>query len=424
MLRLLLAGLPFVGGSSKESFVSFVSRVFADEHKTVIRKTPKELSKAGASVAASLALEGIARTQHQETHIEVAEVGSRPEPSAHKHGPGDESGSAGSEPVVSKANSTLTSGEGRYSVLLILVDQWRYSAFSAVPFKIRDFGVRTPQLDKLAAESVVFQRAFTSNPVCTPARASLLTGRYSHQHGLYTTNIGLPRGEVTLASVLSKVGYQTFYQGKWHLDGDPSPGFVPKGWRRFGFDTFEGFNRGHRYFDGSYFTDAGKEEALPGNVFEPKFQVNRAIESFKALSKYVTKKTERKKGHTDDAEGQVDSLRLEGTQHPWFYMISLGPPHDPFVPPPRFMNHQRKIRWRPNVNVSTLPLPVERRAGDRMGHRARAGALQAAETDYRGYLGLCEAVDFEVGRLLEGLEKYGHDDSTLVIFTSDHGDMM
>lgn len=137
------------------------------------------------------------------------------------------------------------------NLLLVLTDQWRFSALGSTPFQLRDFGISTPELDAFAASAITFQRAFSANPVCTPSRASLLTGRFSHQHGLTTTNLALPRREQTLAELLrdGPWKYQTIYEGKWHLDGDSSPGFVPKGWRRHGFTVMEGFNRGHRYFE-------------------------------------------------------------------------------------------------------------------------------------------------------------------------------
>ena len=401
-------------GGSKETVAGFMARVFADEHKTVIKKDPRTLqSKANTSLAASLAYSASIRSQRERNATSPGKLSSMLSSPSDDHaeaelgGEADENhdalddGVGESSPSDEHVDSATT--PIKINVLLVLTDQWRYSAMSSVPFRLRDFGIRTPSLDAFSAESVVFDRAFTPNPVCTPARASLLTGRYSHQHGLTTTNLALPRGEQTLAMALAANGYRTFYQGKWHLDGDPSPGFVPSGWRRFGFDHFEGFNRGHRYFDGTYYTNEGKEVKLPSNVFEPKFQVSRTIETLKTLAQ-----------------------EMNGAK-PWFYMLSLGPPHDPFIPPARFMQHKRKLKWRPNVNTSTFPLPAGSAGGTerrQMTEGMRAEALRAAEADYRGYLGLCEAVDFEFGRLIEGLAKYGHADSTLVLFTSDHGDMM
>ena len=134
--------------------------------------------------------------------------------------------------------------------------------------------VQTPHLDRLAREGVQLSRAFTVSPLCTPSRSAFMTGRYPHLTGTTRNNDPLPTDEISFAEVLGAVGYRTGYIGKWHLDGQPRPGYVPPE-RRHGWQYWAAFNRGHRYYDGVYFGDTPNALATPG--FEPDHQTNLAI---------------------------------------------------------------------------------------------------------------------------------------------------
>jgi len=257
----------------------------------------------------------------------------------------------------------------RPNILLILTDQWRRQALGCNGDPV----IRTPHIDGLAAQGVNLQRCYTTDPVCTPARAALQTGRYPHQTGLITNNLYFREGELGVAACLADAGYATGYIGKWHLCGSDRPGFVPPE-HRVGFEYFVGFNRGHAYHEPVYFTNEG-ELRQPGG-FEPTYQTDLALDFVAAHS-----------------------------HGPFFLMVSYGPPHMPYRPPEGFDRvTPEDLVWRPNV-------PQDERADP--------------ETirDLCGYYGLGEAVDAEVGRLLEHLAASGGDDDTIVVFTSDHGDM-
>lgn len=125
------------------------------------------------------------------------------------------------------------------NVLFVLADQWRYAAFA----HHGDPNVHTPHFTRLAEQGMDFTEVFATNPVCTPNRSCIMTSRYSHQTGMITTISNcLPLSG--MPQVFADAGYATHYIGKWHLDGPPKPGFVAAGWRRRGWQTFEGFNRG------------------------------------------------------------------------------------------------------------------------------------------------------------------------------------
>ncbi|MHC4745264.1 MAG: sulfatase-like hydrolase/transferase [Planctomycetota bacterium] len=257
------------------------------------------------------------------------------------------------------------------NVLFVLVDQWRYCSMSHS--NNRDQLVQTPNLDKLAQEGVHWSRCYSAHPLCTPNRAALITGRFPHETGMITNSLMLPPSERCIAEVFGEAGYKTHYIGKWHMDGEAKPGFVPRNWRRRGFETFEGFNRGHFYYDSPTFTDDGVSMASTGQYtppeYEPTFQTDLAIDFIK-----------------------------QNKSRPFFCLLSLGPPHTPYTPPLGFnIYNSEDIVFRPNV----------------VGGNASSLAK---------YFGLCTSLDHEFGRLMATLKQLGLEDNTLVVFTSDHGD--
>src|SRR6185295_1629976 len=176
-------------------------------------------------------------------------------------------------------------------------------------------------MDKLAASGARFTRMHAANPVCTPNRSCILTSRFSHQQGMTHNDIMLPPKERCLGETFHDAGYATHYIGKWHMDGGDKPGFVPPGWRRRGFETFEGFNRGHYYPSGAqYYSNDGK--LIRPDVFESYYQSDLAINFMKQ--------------HKD---------------RPFFCYLSWGPPHTPYRPPKEYdrFSKMAKLQYRPNV---------------------------------------------------------------------------
>jgi arylsulfatase A-like enzyme len=158
----------------------------------------------------------------------------------------------------------------------------------------------------------------------------MLTCRYPHTTGVINNNIRIPETEVTIAKVLKETGYRTGYIGKWHLDGEDKPGFVPPGARRQGFDYWAGFNRGHRYDDSIYFRDT--ESPIHEKRYEPDYQTDLAL----------------------------DFIRTNN-EHPFCLFLSWGPPHTPLIPPEPYggMYRQEDVILRPNV-----PDKVKEQAAD------------------------------------------------------------
>ena len=166
-----------------------------------------------------------------------------------------------------------------------------------------------------------FQRCYATNPLCTPNRSCIITGRFPHQTGMIHNDIMLPPENRCIAESFAAAGYATHYVGKWHMDGEAKPGFVPAGGGG-GFRTFEGFNRGHYYPTGAhYFTNEGN--CCIRTVYEPQYQTNLAIEFMK---------------------------QQKEAGKPFYCYLSWGPPHMPYHPPAEWDKYDPgKLQWRPNV---------------------------------------------------------------------------
>jgi arylsulfatase A-like enzyme len=263
------------------------------------------------------------------------------------------------------------------NVLFILADEWRAQAtgYNGDP------NVATPVLDRLARESASFQNAISGTPVCCPARASLMTGQYPLTNGVFINDVELkPRGE-TLAQVFSQAGYHTGYIGKWHLYGSPDGdygrrlAFIPKD-KRLGFEYWKACECSHDYNHSLYFE---------GDDPSPKYWPG-----YDAMAQ------------TDDACRFMEA----NVQQPFFLFLSLGPPHFPYETAPEPYRSQyagRAMQFRPNV-------PAEQQ--------------RAATTILRGYSAHIAALDACFDKLLRTLERLRIADGTIVVFTSDHGDML
>lgn len=252
----------------------------------------------------------------------------------------------------------------RPNILFILPDQFRNASLACMG----DPNAKTPNLDRLAGGGMAFTDCISVYPVCTPYRGMMLTGRYATTTQCVANGVELRSQEVTLAEVLREAGYATGYIGKWHLESHNSA-FVPPE-RRQGFEFWAVRNTGGPHYDSTFCADAPEEIALSGYV--PYAQTGIALE-------YMDK-------HRDK---------------PFFLVVSYGPPHPEYDPPPEFDTYDTAtLRQRRNVPDDSWKLTLSK------------------------YLGSVSAVDECVGRLMRGIDKMGIADNTIVVFTSDHGDLM
>jgi arylsulfatase A-like enzyme len=251
--------------------------------------------------------------------------------------------------------------------------------------------VRTPTLDRLAGEGTRFPRAYANCPVCTPSRGTILTGRYPLSHRAIANDMPFGPGEVTVAHVLRDAGYRTGYVGKWHLDGVPRDRFTPPGERRGGFDFWAAWNCAHDYFAGKVFRDSPEPLELGG--YEPAGHTDLAIEFLRQGGEAATRP---KRGR------------------PFCLFVSWGPPHAPYDQVPaayRKLYDADALALRPNV--ASQPPEGFRRLGAGLDRQAVAG-----------YYAHVTALDEQLARLLAALDEQGAADDTIVVFTSDHGDML
>jgi arylsulfatase A-like enzyme len=260
----------------------------------------------------------------------------------------------------------------RPNILFLLADQWRAQAFGHAG----DPNVRTPHLDQLAGESVRFVNAVAGVPVCCPARASLMTGQGALTHGVFLNDVPLAPDSVTIAKVLARAGYQTGYIGKWHLNANGRSAFIPRE-RRQGFEYWKVLECTHDYNHSAYYAD-GPEKLV--------------WEGYDAIAQ------------TLDARRYLREHAKPGK--PFFLFLAWGPPHDPYQTAPQKYRAQYEpgtLKLRPNV-------PEEIR--------------QRTRTALAGYYAHCTALDDCVGELLQTLRDAGLEQNTLVVFASDHGDLL
>jgi arylsulfatase A-like enzyme len=245
--------------------------------------------------------------------------------------------------------------------------------------------VRTPAMDRLAGEGVRLTNAIATSPVCGPNRAILLTGTYPTTNRVVGNDLPLPTGIPGLGTLLKAAGCRTGYVGKWHLDGVPRSKWTPPGPRRHGFDDFwAAYNCTHAYFAPKYYRDGPDVIEAPGR-YEPEVQTDLALEF-------------------------LDRQTPGGD--PFCLVVSWGPPHDPYDQVPdgyRALYDPQALTLRANVVPETdNPLAA------RWECRRTTADYYAAIT----------ALDDQLARLLHGLDARGLADDTLVVFTSDHGDML
>ncbi len=255
----------------------------------------------------------------------------------------------------------------RPNVLLVLADQ--YPAYATG--YAGDSHARTPNFDRLARQGARFTNAVSNCPVCTPYRAMLQTGRWPLATGMIANDVRLPEAEYTLGEAFGAAGYRTGYIGKWHLDGPDRAGFTPPGPRRQGYDFWAVNNCSHNYTNTFYYRDTPARVPVKG--YEPIVQTGLARE-------FITARDRNK---------------------PFFLQLSWGPPHPPYRLIPEELRIFRPEQMRTRANMEQ---PNREFLADFYSHIA--------------------ALDTEMGKLLALLEREGMAEDTIVLFTSDHGDML
>lgn len=269
------------------------------------------------------------------------------------------------------------------NILVFFTDQQRADSIGCYGQPMQT----TPNLDRMAGRGLRCTRAFTPNPVCGPARASLQTGRYPSVTGNHVNNVHLPEDADTVARRLSAAGYATGYLGKWHLASTGKDGpdcfrtsaIPPR--RRGGFadywlaaDALEWTSHG---YGGYLFDSQGRRVEFDENTYRVDFMTDRLLEAIEGFA---------------------------SEDRPFYMMASYLEPH-----------HQN------DHDAYEGPRGLSERFEDAPLPEDLAALEGNCQRHYTNYLACVASLDMALGRVLAKLEDLGIAENTLVIFTSDHG---
>jgi hypothetical protein len=294
------------------------------------------------------------------------------------------------------------------NLLFICADQWRGQALGF----LEQEPVLTPNLDRLATESLVLTQAVSNYPVCSPYRAMLMTGMYPHANGVLGncnstgTKYGCELKEKARcwSDILDDRGYSLGYVGKWHLEAPREPyvesynNSEKSAWnewtppaRRHGFQFWYAYNTFDRHLTPEYWaTDSRRDQRVRVEQWSPEHEAEMAIRFIR---------------NEDGKHREADK--------PFGLVVSMNPPHMPYRQvPAKYVDQykdksvQELLGSRPNL------LPQD----DRWGKYTR----QNIKYQYAMMTG----VDEQIGRILKTLDEIGARENTIVVFTSDHGDCL
>ena len=256
--------------------------------------------------------------------------------------------------------------------------------------------MRTPNLDRIATEGIRFNRAYTCQPVCGPARSAMFTGQYPHSNGVWANSMALTDNVKTIGQRLCDNGVHSAYVGKWHLDGSDyfGTGRCPSGWDPlFWYDMR------------TYLDELSEDERRWSRT--PRLMRERKVsENFT----YAHRCSNR----------AVDFLSK--FQHEDFFLVvSYDEPHDPYISPEPYSSMYSNYEFPKSPNV------YDRLENKPEYQRVWAGNSVNEDKDslrimHPYFFGCNSYVDYEIGRVMKAIDQYAPD--ALVIYTSDHGDML
>jgi len=289
----------------------------------------------------------------------------------------------------------FASAADRPNVVFILTDDQRWDAMSCAgnPY------LQTPNIDRIAAEGVLFKNHFCTTSLCSPSRASILGGLYAHAHGVVNNFTDYPRDLPTFPWQLQKEGYATAYIGKWHMgEADDS--------KRPGFDHFVTHRGQGKYFDTEFRANDGERKVVPG---------------------YYT---------TVVTDMAIEWLQERDENQPFLLMIGHKAPHSFYFPEEKYAHVFDNVRIPyPDTafQLDDKPTWISQRLSTWHGiygplfdwrknfPDTSAAGMIAFENMIRNYWGTILSVDDSVGRIYDELWRMGELDNTLFIFTSDNG---
>jgi arylsulfatase A-like enzyme len=305
------------------------------------------------------------------------------------------------------------------NLLLIWTDEQRDDTMSCYGNAF----IQTPNLNRLAESSFVFERAYCTQPVCTPSRASILTGLWPHTHGCIRNNTPLPKAHPTLAEMLDGT-YHCAYYGKWHLGDEivPQRGF--REWLSIEDAIYRPYysrpgtlasrsDYHHYLVRQGYEPDARAKDG--GEVFSRQFAAQLPVEHSKAS--FLGREAAR-------------FIREQPPDRPWLLSVNFLEPHMPFTGPLNDLHDPAGVPVGPAFGLPPEGNVARRKQANasRFRENGFGGLPLRSAADWRRlrarYYGLVSLVDRAVGEIVQALDASGQADNTIVVYTSDHGDMM
>ena len=272
--------------------------------------------------------------------------------------------------------------ERRPNVVVLVSDDHTFDALGCAGNGV----VKTPNIDRLARDGVRFTRAFSPNPICTPARAAILSGRNAWTTGVTFFNLPIPADTPLWPELLKAAGYDTFYTGKWHNDGAP--------WRR-------GFAGGDAVFLGGM-SDHSRVPVRSHGGTNARIGTKFSSELF--------------------ADAAVAFLNRDHAATPFCLYVAFTAPHDPRTPPGEYagMYKPESIPARPNfMPRPPLELFIGAVRDEKLLPFPRA--LEDVRRELAKYYGMITHLDAQVGRILDALDARGLARDTVVVFVGDQG---
>ena len=317
----------------------------------------------------------------------------------------------------------MTTTPNRPNILVILTDQQRQDSMACYG---NDW-IETPNLNAISEKSFVFENAYVTQPVCTPSRASIMTGLYPHAVGLHRNNIPLPTDCPTIAERISE-DYYCAYFGKWHLGNDMI--------QQHGFDKWisvEDFHRVRATKREYRNVEAHYNDHLRAHGVEPP-GLNKSYENWFASAELTEEQTQAYFLGDSAADFIRNHRETETGEMPFMLYVSFFEPHPPYTGPLNDLYDPE--------DISVGPAFLKRPDDGSLLNRLRADYYMGANLNPLGiddyhdltaedgwrrlraqYFANVTLVDRQVGKMLDALEATGQLDNTIIVFTSEHGEM-
>lgn len=300
------------------------------------------------------------------------------------------------------------------NLLFIWTDQQRADTMAAYG----NTRFHVPTMNRLASESIVFDRAYVTQPVCTPSRSSVMTGLWPHTNGCVHNNIRLTTEAKTLPEVLQDASYRTGYFGKWHLGDEVFP--------QRGFEEWAAIEDGIYQ---SYYSE-GRDKNARSAYHHFLVRQGYTPDSKQGFSRKSITKFPIEHSKPSFLAQEASRFIMKHRAEPWLLYVNFLEPHTPFGSALDDLHTEEEARLPDNFDKvpegGDCAWYEKRRQGF---HRPKTEGFDMSKREgwqraSRNYAGLCSLVDQALARILWALEASGQAENTIIVYTSDHGEMM